>query len=89
MDSAQNLNLQDPPSDYLVFLQEGQTYNLTELRQQFNTNEFALLCITDPLPFAETPFPIGSVGMRDVNYRTHVVSAMFGDTLVGFWSTIC
>jgi len=71
VDSSKNANFQDPPSDYLVYLQEGQTYNLTELEQQFNTNEFALLCITDPLPFAQTPFPVGSVGLRDNVYRTH------------------
>ena len=74
VDAAQNLNFEDPESDYLVVLEEGQTYDLDALEAQFNTVEFALLCITDPKPFVrvDNTWSIGSVGLRDNNYRTHV-----------------
>lgn len=62
----------DPTADYLVTVKEGDVIDLSELINQFGTREFALLCITDPLPFATSPFEIGSVGLRDNNYRTHV-----------------
>lgn len=71
MDANQDLNTADPTADYLVFLEEGAEYSLSALQNEFQTTDFALLCITDPVPFLETPFGIGSVGLRDNIYRTH------------------
>ena len=55
-----------------MYLEEGATYSLSDLRATHGVQNFALLCITDPLPYFLTPFEIGSVGMRDNIYRTHV-----------------
>lgn len=75
VDADQDLNAADPPADYLVFLQEGQEYSLSALQQQFGVTNWALLCVTDPLPFALEPFEVASVGLRDNIYRTHVGTA--------------
>lgn len=69
------MNRDDPASDYIVFLEEGETYSLSALEEQFDTDEFALLCVTFPLPFDAQPFEVGSVGLRDNNYDTHVNTA--------------
>lgn len=45
------------------------------MQQAFGVTNFALLCVTDPAPFVTTPFQIGSVGLRDNIYRTHVDTA--------------
>lgn len=74
VDSSQNLNEQTPSADYLISLEEGATYSLSELETRFGTNEFALLCITDPAPFTsvDNTWSIGSVGLRDNIYQTHL-----------------
>ena len=71
VDANQDLNTGDPPADYLVFLEEGAEYSLSALQAEFGTTDFALLCVTLPLPFDQQPFQIGSVGLRDNIYRTH------------------
>lgn len=71
MDANKDLNPADPTADYLFSIEEGQEYSLAALREQYQTNDFALLCITDPAPFSTTPFEVGSVGLRDNNYGTH------------------
>ena len=75
VDADQNLNVANPAADYLVTLEEGATYSLSDLQTQFGVTNWALLCVTDPLPFSQDPFEIGSVGMRDNIYRTHVGTA--------------
>ena len=75
MDADKDLNAADPTADYLLSLQEGETYYLEDLQAQFGTSNFAVLCITDPAPFSTVPFEVGSVGLRDNNYRTHIGTA--------------
>ena len=81
VDADTDLNANDPTQDYLVTLTEGQEYSISSLQQQFGVTNFALLCITDPLPFALNPFEIGSVGMRDNSFRTHEGTAGYRSDL--------
>ena len=52
VDANQDLDVQNPENDYLVFLEEGAEYDLEALRSTYGTQDFALLCITDPVPFS-------------------------------------
>ena len=74
VDASKDLTVFTPEgaaADYLFSIEEGAEYNLTALEEEYGTSEFALLCVTDPLPFSLTPFEVGSVGLRDNNYGTH------------------
>ena len=63
----------DATADPLFSIEEGAAYFLPNLRDAFpGVTNFAVACITDPAPFATTPFAIGSVGLRDNNFQTHV-----------------
>lgn len=42
------------------------------MQEAFGVTNFAIVCVTSPEPFAQAPFQIGSVGLRDNFYRTHV-----------------
>lgn len=71
VDADQNADPNNPNGDFLVTLQEGQTYSLAALEAEHGVTNWALLCVTDPAPFALTPFEVASVGLRDDFYRTH------------------
>ena len=76
MDADKNLapvnqNPEGASLDYLVTLEEGEEYSLSALQQEHGATNFALLCVTDPLPFSTVPFEVGSVGLRDNEYRVH------------------
>ena len=57
-------------------------FSLAELRARHGTNDFALVCITDPRPFdTREGWEIGSVGLRDENHRTHENTAGYNGAL--------
>jgi hypothetical protein len=69
----------DPSIDYLFSIEEGQTYSLSQIATDYGATSLALLCVTDPEPFYPYPNPdeadqwfVGSVGLRDNNYQTHI-----------------
>lgn len=69
-------------ADYLEIISEGQVFSLSELRARHGTNDFALVCVTDPRPFdTREGWEIGSVGLRDENHRTHEGTAGFNGNL--------
>lgn len=76
VDANDAANSANPESQYLVYLQEGATYSLSQWQTAFpQVQEFALVCITDPPPFRDINFAIGSVGLRDNVYGLHVGTA--------------
>ena len=81
VDADQNADLINPNGDWLVVLEQGTNYSLSQLQNQYSTPNFAVLCITWPFPFEKTPFEVGSVGLRDNNYRTHEGTAGYNNGL--------
>ena len=84
VDADTDLDVFNPPIipevSYLFSIEEGATYSLAEMRATYGTNNFALVCVTDPRPFYPYPNPnpndrwrVGSVGLRD-NYDTHLLT---------------
>uniref|UniRef100_A0A7S3P8H3 Uncharacterized protein n=1 Tax=Amphora coffeiformis TaxID=265554 RepID=A0A7S3P8H3_9STRA len=59
-------------SDYLFSIEEGAAYSLSDIAAAFGATNLALICITDPAPFVTIPFQVGSVGLRDNLYQTHI-----------------
>lgn len=58
--------------EYRLFpIEEGAAYLLPNLRDFYKTENFALVCVTEPAPFSSEPFAVGSVGLRDNNYQSH------------------
>lgn len=71
----------DASNDYLFFLEEGATYSLANIESTFTSQNFAVVCVTFPLPFETVPFAVGSVGMRDNIYGTHQSTANYVPSL--------
>ena len=72
MDADQDISGDEPTITYLFFLQNDAAYGLSNLQTAFDAENFAVVCVTSPEPFSSTPFEVGSVGLRDNNFGTHV-----------------
>lgn len=79
VDSSVPADPSDPDSQYLFDLQEDRTYVLSDMQDAFGVSSFAIVCVTDPLPFASDPFTVGSVGFRDNRYGIHQRQAFYDD----------
>jgi hypothetical protein len=60
----------DGEAAQLFSIGDGDTLDLSDVQAEHGAQELTIICITDPEPFAATPFIIGSAGLRD-NFNTN------------------
>ena len=83
VDADQPANLDNPDEDVVLELEDGGSYSLSAIQASTGVTNFALLCIPDPAPpfGIDDPRAIGSVGLRDNNFGTHIGTAGYNSGL--------